>query len=60
MLSRCIAEVSVFQDTYGCAGAEIDLIDRGLIPCGILDGPKARLYMQACLMSGVEITTPDY
>ena len=60
MLCSRTAEGTVFQNTYGYAGAEIDLIARGLIPGGILDGPKARLYMQVCLMSGVEISIPEY
>ncbi|MBT5187614.1 MAG: asparaginase [Kordiimonadaceae bacterium] len=60
MLCSRTSEGPVFQNTYGYVGAEIDLIGRGLIPSGILDGPKARLYMQACLMSGMAITPPDY
>jgi len=50
----------VFENSYGYVGAEIDLIERGLIPAGILDGPKARLYMQACLMSGASVTKPEF
>ena len=60
MLCSRAAEGPVFQKTYGYAGAEIDLIARGLIPSGVLDGPKARLYMQVCLMSGVKVTIPKY
>lgn len=60
MLCSRTLEGPVFQSTYGYQGAEIDLINRGLIAAGILDGAKARLYMQACLMSGEKVRTPDY
>lgn len=53
-------EGRVFENTYGYKGAEIDLIARGLIPAGILDGLKARLYMQAVIMSGRPVTKPGY
>ena len=42
----------VFRKTYGYAGAEIDLIKRGLIPSGLLDGLKARLFLILLLMTG--------
>jgi L-asparaginase len=60
MLCSRTAEGPVFEKSYGYAGAEIDLIARGLIPAGILDGPKARLFMQACLLSGKAVTKPPY
>ena len=60
MLCSRTAEGPVFQFTYGYEGAEMDLIARGLIPSGILDGAKARLYMQVCLMSGLEVSIPKY
>ena len=35
----------VFTQTYGYAGAEIDLIKRGLVPAGYLSGLKARVLL---------------
>lgn len=60
MLCSRTSEGRVFENTYGYDGAEIDLIARGLTPSGILDGLKARLYMQACIMSGSPVIKPDY
>jgi L-asparaginase len=60
MLCSRAHEGRVFENTYGYAGAEIDLIAKGLIPGGILDGLKARLYMQVCLMTATPITKPEF
>ncbi|MEZ5757729.1 MAG: asparaginase [Emcibacteraceae bacterium] len=54
------AEGPVFEKSYGYPGAEIDLIARGLVPAGILDGAKARLYMMINIMAGQELRKPDY
>jgi L-asparaginase len=40
--------------TYGFPGSETDLIDRGLIPSGSLDGPKARVLLTALLRGGAD------
>lgn len=38
--------------TYGFPGSERDLLANGLIPAGLLDGPKARILMSLLLSSG--------
>lgn len=45
---------AAFRQTYGYEGGEIDLIERGLVPSGYLDGPKARLLLTLLLMSGAD------
>ncbi len=46
----------VFTQTYGFAGSEMDLIAKGVIPCGHLSASKARLLLSLLLSTG---TTPD-
>lgn len=45
----------VLRGTYGgFPGSEIDLIQRGLIFAGALDGPKARILLTLLLMDGAD------
>lgn len=52
VLSSRIAAGHVLRETYGFVGSEIDLIRRGLIPSGILDGLKAKILLTLLVMSG--------
>ena len=42
----------VHRETYDFNGSESDLLKRGLIRAGMLDGPKSRLFLSLLLRSG--------
>jgi L-asparaginase len=50
LASRTGAGVTL-ESTYGFAGSEIDLLRRGLVPSGALDGLKARVVLSLALAS---------
>jgi L-asparaginase len=47
----------VLRSTYGFPGSETDVMKRGLIHGGILDGPKARLLLTLLLLAGAKSET---
>lgn len=44
-----------YRHTYGFDGSERDLLARGLVPAGALDGPKARLLLALTLASSGDV-----
>jgi L-asparaginase len=49
----------VLESTYGFAGGEIELLGRGLLSAGALDGLKARIALSVCLAGSSERTVGE-
>lgn len=45
----------LLRETYAFPGSERDLIAKGLVPAGFLDGPKARILLSLLLANGAGI-----
>jgi L-asparaginase len=54
VFSTRVGSGEVLRQTYDFPGSEIDLIRRGLIPSGALDGPKARVLLSLSLLAGLD------
>jgi L-asparaginase len=54
VFSTRVGSGEVLRETYDFPGSEIDLIGRGLIPAGALDGPKARILLSLSLLAGLD------
>jgi L-asparaginase len=54
VLATRVPAGSVFTRTYGYPGAEIDLVARGVLPCGTLGGLKARILLSLLLGCGLD------
>ena len=49
VLASRIQSGAIMRSTYGYPGAEIDLLSRGLIPAGYLNGLQARIFLMLLL-----------
>jgi len=54
VFSTRVGSGEVLRQTYDFPGSEVDLIRRGLIPSGALDGPKARVLLILSLLAGLD------
>jgi L-asparaginase len=54
VLASRTGQGETLRGTYAFPGSETDLIGRGLIPAGWLDGPKARVLLTALLRAGAD------
>lgn len=60
LLSSRVRAGAVFERTYGYPGAEIDLLNMGLVPTGRLSGRKARILLSLLLGLGVDDWRQDF
>lgn len=60
ILSSRVRAGSVFERTYGYRGAEIDLLNKGLVPAGRLSGRKARILLSLILGLGLPNWRHDF
>jgi len=54
VFSTRVGSGEVLRETYDFPGSEVDLIRRGLLPAGALDGPKARILLSLSLHAGLD------
>jgi len=54
VFSTRVGSGEVLRATYDFPGSEVDLIRRGLIPAGALDGPKARILLMLSLLAALD------
>ena len=54
LLSSAVGSGELFAATYGFPGSERDLLSRGILSAGALDGPRARLLLSLLLASGAD------
>jgi L-asparaginase len=55
VLATRVRSGRVLEQTYGFAGSEKDLIEKGLIPAGLLSGPKACVLLRLLIASAYSL-----
>lgn len=56
VLASRVGSGELLRNTYGFPGSEQDLLERGLIAAGTLEGPKARVLLALALATGADRT----
>lgn len=57
VLSSRTGSGEILQNTYGFPGSEIDLLSRGIISAGALDGLKSRVLVTLVLLTTYDVAT---